>query len=126
MSPTSYQTAPPRTLIITTASEAVKLRGRRIVLQSEQRLQHDLQELQTRVEKGHLKQTGKIYEAIGRLKERYPRVARYYRIEYDAQGKGFSWQEDIAKKAIAEKLDGGYVLKTDRQDMTADEIWRTY
>lgn len=92
----------------------------------EQRLQQDLAALQTRLQKGHLKQTEKIYEAIGRLKERYPRVARYYRIEYDADGKSFSWQQDIAKKAIAEKLDGGYVLKTDRQDMTADEIWRTY
>ena len=63
---------------------------------------------------------------MGRLKERYPRVARYYRIEYDTERNGFSWQEDIDKKAIAEKLDGGYVLKTDRQDLTADEIWRTY
>ena len=101
-------------------------KDRAIREKQEQRLQQDLQGLQTRVEKGHLKETGKIYEAIGRLKERYPRVARYYRIEYDAPGKGFSWQEDIAQKAIAEKLDGGYVLKTDRQDMTADEIWRTY
>jgi transposase len=63
---------------------------------------------------------------MGRLKERYPRVARYYRIEYDAERNSFSWQEDIDKKAIAEKLDGGYVLKTDHQDLTADEIWRTY
>jgi hypothetical protein len=25
----------------------------------------------------------KIHQAIGRLKERYPRVARYYRIDFD-------------------------------------------
>ena len=37
-----------------------------------------------------------------------------------------TWQEEEEKKAVAEKLDGGYVLKTDRQDLTADEIWRTY
>ena len=30
------------------------------------------------------------------------------------------------KKAVAEKLDGSYVLKTDRPDLPADEIWRTY
>ena len=101
-------------------------KDRAIREKQEQRLQQDLQALQTRLAKGHLKETGKIYEAIGRLKERYPRVARYYRIEYDAAGKSFSWQQDIAKKAIAEKLDGGYVLKTDRQDLTGDEIWRTY
>ena len=27
---------------------------------------------------------------------------------------------------VAEKLDGGYVLKSDRQDLTGEEIWRTY
>jgi hypothetical protein len=27
---------------------------------------------------------------------------------------------------MAEKLDGSYVLRTGRQDLTADEIWRTY
>ena len=101
-------------------------KDRAIREKQEQRLQQDLAALQTRLQKGHLKQTEKVYEAIGRLKERYPRVARYYQIEYDAAGRSFSWQQDSAKKAIAEKLDGGYVLKTDRQDMTADEIWRTY
>jgi transposase len=108
------------------SSEGREQKDRAIREKHEQRLQQDLTALQTRLQKGHLKQTEKIYEAIGRLKERYPRVARYYRIEYDADGKSFSWQQNIAKKAIAEKLDGGYVLKTDRQDMTADEIWRTY
>jgi hypothetical protein len=53
-------------------------------------------------------------------------VARYYRLEYDAERNRLSWQEDLDKKTIAEKLDGGYVLKTDRQDLTGDEIWRTY
>ena len=101
-------------------------KDRAIREKQEQQLKQDLEALKTRVEKGHLKRTEKIHEAMGRLKERYPRVARYYQIEYDAEGKSFSWQEDIAKKAIAEKLDGGYVLKTDRQDLTGDEIWRTY
>ncbi len=86
----------------------------------------DLEKLKQRVKKGHLKHGDKIHQAIGRLKERYPRVARYYSIEYDAGGKGVSWQEDSEKKAVAKKLDGSYVLKTDRQDLTADEIWRTY
>jgi transposase len=60
------------------------------------------------------------------LKERYPRVARYYAIEPNAEGKTLSWCEDIDKKARAKKLDGSYVLKTDRQDLTTDDIWRSY
>src|SRR6266550_3032743 len=40
--------------------------------------------------------------------------------------KKLSWNELTDKKATAKKLDGSYVLKTDRQDLTAGEIWRTY
>jgi len=107
-------------------SEGREAKDRAIREKQEQRLEKDLQALQTRVQTGHLKKAEKIHEAIGRLKERYPRAARYYQIEYDAERKSFSWQEDVNKKAIAKKLDGGYVMKTDRQDLTADEIWRTY
>ena len=107
-------------------SEGREAKDRAIREKQEQQLKEDLEALQTRVEKGRLKRTEKIHEAMGRLKERYPRVARYYRLEYDAERQSFSWQEDVDKKAIAKKLDGGYVMKTDRQDLTADEIWRTY
>jgi len=101
-------------------------KDRAIRVKHEERLIKDLQGLKARVEKGQLKKSEKIHEAIGRLKERYPRVARYYRIEYDAEHNRVGWQEEAEKKAIAAKLDGSYVLKTDRQDLTADEIWRTY
>ena len=107
-------------------SEGREAKDRAIREKQEQRLLKGLEALKTRIEKGQLQKTEKIHEAIGRLKERYPRVARYYQIDYDAEQKNFFWQEDSDKKAIAEKLDGGYVLKTDRQDLTADEIWRTY
>ena len=90
------------------------------------RLKKDWEKLKARVEKGQLQEAKKIYQAIGRLQERYPRVARYYRMDYDAEQQTLRWQEDSEKQALAEKLDGGYVLKTDRADLTADEIWRTY
>ena len=92
----------------------------------EGKLLADLKKLQERVAKGRLKKEEKIHQAIGRIKERYPRVARYHRIEYDSEHKKLSSHEEIEKKAIAEKLDGSYVLKTDRTDLTADETWRTY
>ena len=107
-------------------SEGREEKDRAIRVKHEERLIHDLQGLKARVDKGQLKKAEKIHEAIGRLKERYPRVARYYRIAYDAEQNRVAWQEDAEKKAIAAKLDGSYVLKTDRQDLTADEIWRTY
>src|ERR1035441_1709194 len=107
-------------------SEGREAKDRAIREKQEQRLLADLEALKTRIEKGHLKNSAKIHEAIGRLKERYPRVARYFQMEYEAESQSFSWQQDRDKRALAEKLDGGYVLKTDRQDLSADEIWRTY
>lgn len=107
-------------------SEGRQDKDRAIRETHEQKLIGDLVRLKKRIEKGHLKKTEKIHQAIGRLKERYPRVARYYRMEYDAEQRNLSWNEDADKKTVAEKLDGSYVLKTDRQDLTADEIWRTY
>jgi transposase len=107
-------------------SEGREEKDRAIRENHEQRLKKDLEKLQARIEKGQLQEEKKIHQAIGRLKERYPRVARYYRMDYEAERKTLIWQEDSEKKTIAEKLDGGYVLKTDRQDLTAEEIWRTY
>ena len=107
-------------------SEGREEKDRAIRVKQEERLIKDLERLKERVEKGHLKKTEKIHQAMGRLQERYPRVARYYRIQYQGEPQILSWQEDLEKKAIAEKLDGSYVLRTDRQDLTADEIWRTY
>ena len=107
-------------------SEGREEKDRAIREKQQERLIKDLERLKTRIEKGHLKKTEKIHRAIGRLQERYPRVARYYEIQYQVQPQNLSWQEDVEKKAIAEKLDGSYVLRTDRQDLTADEIWRTY
>jgi transposase len=89
-------------------------------------LREDLEALRTRIATGRLKQPAKIYQAMGRLQERYPRVARYYRLAYDPERHALTWDEDAGRKAKAEQLDGSYVLKTDRQDLTAEEIWRTY
>ena len=47
-------------------------------------------------------------------------------MEYDGQMKVFRYSLDEAKRARAEKLDGSYLLKTDRQDLSADEAWRIY
>jgi transposase len=107
-------------------SEGREEKDRAIRQKQEDKLIADLAKLQQRVGNGRLKDAIKIQRSIGRLQERYPRVARYYEISYDADHKHLDWKELADKKTIAKKLDGSYVLKTDRQDLTADEIWRTY
>jgi len=107
-------------------SEGRTEKDRAIRAKHEQRFLRDLQKLQARLTKGRLRQEPKVHEAIGRLKERYPRVARYYAITYDAATPAVTWTLHADKQAIAERLDGGYLLKTDRQDLEDEEIWRVY
>jgi len=93
-------------------SEGREEKDRAIREKQETKLIADLNRLQQRVAKGRLKRENKIQRAIGRLLERYPRVARYYELSYDAVQKNLSWNELTDKKANAKKLDGSYVLNT--------------
>jgi hypothetical protein len=51
-------------------SEGREAKDRAIREKQERRLLADFETLKIRIEKGHLKSTAKIHEAIGRLKER--------------------------------------------------------
>jgi transposase len=92
----------------------------------EQRFLRDLTRLQARVAGGRLRAPAKIHEALGRLKERYPRVARYYALAYDEATRAVTWTAHAELKTRAEHLDGAYLLRTDRQDLSDEEIWRLY
>jgi transposase len=92
----------------------------------EQRFLGDLTKLQARVTRGRLRAPAKIQEALGRLKERYSRVARYYALAYDEAARAVSWTPQAELKTRAEQLDGTYLLRTDRQDLSDEEIWRLY
>ena len=112
--------------VVLCTSEGRTAKDRAIREKQEGRLLADLERLQRRIAGGRLKRELKIGEAIGRLKQRYPRVARYHTIGYDAAGGKLVHQPDAEKKAKAERLDGGYLLRSDRTDLTAAEAWRMY
>jgi hypothetical protein len=67
-----------------------------------------------------------VNQTIGRLRERYSRVGRSYQIRYEAEQRAPIWEVEADLKRRAERLDGSYVLKTDRRDMSKEEIWRQY
>jgi transposase len=92
----------------------------------EQRFLSDIGKLKKRIDTGRILDESVINEAIGRIKERYPRVARYYKLKYNNQGRELTCEQDRDRMQKAEVLDGSYLLKTDRDDLTADEIWRIY
>lgn len=113
------------TFVLCRSSDRVA-KDRAIRQKQEARLLADVAKLQRRIEQGRLVRELAIGEAIGRLKERYPRVARYHRLSFDAQERTLVHQPDEQNKTKAERLDGGYLLRTDRQDLSGPEAWRLY
>jgi transposase len=111
--------------VLCTSSQRVA-KDRAIRSKQEGRFLADVEKLRQRIAKGRLVREVAIGEAIGRLKERYPRVARYHVLSYDAAARQLRHEPDEARKAKAESLDGGYLLRTDRQDLTAPEAWLLY
>jgi transposase len=112
--------------IVLCTSEGRTAKDRAIREKQEGRFLADLERLQRRINGGRLKREIKIGEAIGRLKQRYPRVARYHTVGYDPATGKLSHEPNAEKKAKAELLDGGYLLRTDRMDLTAHEAWLMY
>jgi hypothetical protein len=107
-------------------SEGRTEKDRAIRQKQEIRFLADTEKLRKRILAGRLRTSAKIYKAMGRLKERYPRVARYYLMAYDEQQSELSCREDQQRKQKAESLDGSYLLKSSRNDLSAEEIWRNY
>ena len=113
------------TLVLCLSRER-KEKDRAIREQQEGRFLADVANLEERIRRGGLVKPVKIGEAMGRLKERYPRVARYYTLEYEPETKQLTCKLDQEKRSTAEKLDGSYILKSDRDDWSADQTWRFY
>ncbi len=114
-----------RTYVLCRSEQRIA-KDRAIRLKQEGRLRADLDRLARRIADNKLVRIDKINQAIGRLKERYPRVARYFDIAYDPDTAALAATLNADKYATAERLDGCYLLKTDRNDLSGDELWRIY
>ena len=119
------QTADQQTYVLCRSEQRIA-KDRAIRTKQEARLRADIDKLAKRIADGRLVKAAKINQAIGRLKERYPRVARYYRLSYDEPNRTLSAEFDADKHLHAERLDGCYLLKTSREDLSGDELWRIY
>lgn len=111
--------------LIICVSQGRAEKDRAIREKQEKRLLADLEALKMRVDAGKVK-SSKVHESFGRLKERYPRVSRYYDLVFDEKKNQMSYTENTVKKELAKELDGSYIIRTDRNDLTDKEIWQTY
>lgn len=99
---------------------------------AEDKLLVDLGKLSERVAAGRLKDPAKIQRAVGRVLQRNPRVGRYYGVQVDPASEDGATRATIRWKrrddAWSEdgNMFGCYVLRTDRRDLPAYELWQLY
>jgi transposase len=77
--------------------------------------------------RGHKEFNG-IIERLGRLKERYPVVAGFYQVEVKRLGdKAVSLKWELKKEHKLEaRFAGSYYIRTDRKDLSPQELWQLY
>lgn len=147
------QTSPPKTeaeaeaeaawieQIILCWSEGRQRKEQAIRSRVEENYRRALAKLDERVQKGKLKEPAKIQRAIGRLQQKHVRVQRFYQVQVqeihppaEPEGKKdpkvpklkIQWNRVEDKSEADEELLGSYVLRTDRQDVTASSFWGLY
>lgn len=80
--------------------------------------------------KGCLKKYDKVLESIGRLKRRYSKAQRHYRVTVekdDLSGNAtqINWECKLAQP-FAESYPGVYCLRTNEKDLDETQLWHTY
>ena len=91
------------------------------------RLQAELATLAERYASGRLsKEKAQVH--IGRLRQRYQRASRFVRTGFGEQNGRPTMQVEIDEHRLAEAelLDGLYILKTDREDLSMQQLWHLY
>jgi transposase len=92
------------------------------------RLERALRRLAKQVEQGHLKDRSKIERRLGRIQARNAQVADLYRrslIELDGC-LALDWKLIEERRAWREAREGAYLLRTNLEGETAEELWTMY
>lgn len=92
------------------------------------RLEADLRRLSQQVAAGTLTEEGRIQRRIGRLLERYPRVAALYEIALTGPdgARQVVWRERAERRAWCEAREGAYLLRTNVTEADPAQLWTQY
>lgn len=85
-----------------------------------------LSKLAARVAKGRLKNRDKIVEAVGRLKERFPKARSFVTVTVTVKPVSLSYVWNVAKFRDALARDGAYLLRSNQAGWSPQEFWETY
>ena len=87
-----------------------------------ERITKDLDLLSQALEKGRLKETAKIQQRIGRIKERHTGFDKLFELKFDENTQVLT----ITKKQTKDPFAGCYVIEYDKIDGNEEAIWRIY
>ena len=92
------------------------------------RMERALKHLAQRVEKGQLKDRQKIERRLGRIQARHPQVTDLYTmgITEHAGHLAVEWKLLEERRAWREAREGTYLLRTNLQGESAEELWTKY
>jgi transposase len=74
------------------------------------------------------KSYGRVMERVGRLRERYPTLARFYNIEVSEEtglATQIKWSVD-REEALEARFSGAYYIRSSRTDLAEKELWSLY
>src|SRR5947207_203752 len=91
-------------------------------------MERALKGLEKTIELGRLKDRNKMERRLGKIQARHPSVNDLYEIclRDTAQGVRLSWQMKEDRKSWRESREGAYLLRTNLQAGTAEELWSKY
>ena len=87
-----------------------------------------LQGLQKTIATGRLKDRNKMERRLGKIQARHPQVNDLYEVSLrdTAEGVRLSWEMKEDRKSWRESREGAYLLRTNLQADTAEELWSKY
>lgn len=96
----------------------------------QKRYVEELTEIQAALQKkGGTKRVEKVWERIGRAKERNRRVASHYKVEVNSEGNkavSMEWHELKQTPQKKDKIGGVYFIRTSYKDTGEKDLWEVY
>jgi transposase len=70
----------------------------------------------------------RVVEKIGKLRQKYERISRFYEIDVLRDDKGFPAKivHKIKLESLEQQFNGSYCLRTDLKEIGAKELWEVY
>lgn len=111
-------------------SEAKRKKEQSIDEKISGRFEQELESIKNAItKKGGVKRIDKVWERIGRLKEKYRRASAKYKIsvsEQEGKATGLSWELKPIPKPKEDKANGVYFIRTNYKNPTEEKLWQVY